>query len=108
MCVMERVRALTHASLLRRSACNLAEEHPISLDILSSAILLVVATAASWPRLNTVATNILGFVSSSTRDSFNLNLSTEGSIPNGRTPARMLNHVLHVKVKLAEVSGQSG
>lgn len=73
----------------------------IIADFISCAILLVAALASFWLRRRTLAPDIFGYVSSSTRDNPYLDLPEGGSTLSGLDRARLLKNV---KIKIADVS----
>jgi hypothetical protein len=72
------------------------------IDFIGCAVLLIAAAAAVWLRVYTLAPDILGAISSLTRDNPDLPGS---STLNGIDRARMLKDV---KVRIADVGGQDG
>lgn len=80
----------------------------VPVDLVACSILLAAAIGSCWLRVNTLAPDIFGFVSSLTRDNPHLQLPSEGSSLNGIDRARMLKKV---KVKLGnvqEVTAENG
>lgn len=80
----------------------------VPIDFLACLILLVAAVGAYWLRINTLAPDIFGYVSSLTRDNPHIQLPSEGSALSGIDRARMLKRV---KVRIGDVrnsvSGES-
>lgn len=75
----------------------------IPVDFAACSILLAAAIGAYWLRINTLAPDIFGYVSSLTRDNPHIQLPTEGSALSGMDRARMLKGV---RVRIGDV--QSG
>lgn len=72
----------------------------VPLDLVANLILLAAAFASLWLRLNTIAPDVLGYVSSLTRDNPRFMSLTEGSTMDGISRSRMLRDV---KVKIGGV-----
>lgn len=77
----------------------------IAVDLITCGILFIAALAAFWLRINTMAPDIFGYVSSMTRDNPHMMLPQGGSTMSGPQRARALRNV---KVKVADVSGMHG
>lgn len=77
----------------------------VPVDIMACSILLAAAIGAYWLRIDTLAPDIFGYVSSLTRDNPHIHLPTEGSALSGIDRARMLKGV---KVKIADVQSGDG
>jgi hypothetical protein len=77
----------------------------ITVDILTCSILFFAAAASFWLRIQTVAPDIFGYVSSMTRDNPHMGLPDGGSTMSGSDRARALKHV---RVKIAHLNGDSG
>jgi hypothetical protein len=73
----------------------------IAVDFVSCFILLIAAIAACWLRMQTLAPDIFGYVSSLTRDNQYLGVPDSGTTLCGMERARLLNKV---KVKIGDVS----
>ena len=107
-CVMERARASTHASLLRRPPRNFAKSDRYlskSFQVLSYLWLQLLHLGHDSSLLHQIVSDL----SRPQQQIASISTSRQkDQHRNGTTPARMLNHVLHIKVKLAEVSAQPG
>jgi hypothetical protein len=77
----------------------------ITIDIITCSILFAAAAASLWLRINTVAPDIFGYVSSMTRDNPHMNLPDGGSTMSGSERARALKNL---KVKVADLNGGHG
>ena len=77
----------------------------LAMDVVCALILLTAASACAWFRVRTIAPDVLGYVSSLTRNNPDLTLPTEGSTLNGLQRARMLKDV---KVKIGAITGPDG
>ncbi|KAK5103811.1 hypothetical protein LTS08_003232 [Lithohypha guttulata] len=73
----------------------------IAMDFVSCLILLVAAILSTWLRINTLAPDIFGYVSSLTRDNPNIDLPNNGTTLGGIERALMLKRV---KIKIGDVS----
>jgi len=74
----------------------------IPVDFTACGILLAAAIGSCWLRINTLAPDVFGYVSSLTRDNGRIPLPTEGSTLSGIDRARRLKRV---KVRIGEVQG---
>lgn len=86
----------------------------IAIDFISCLLLLAAGVACCWLRLNTLAPDIFGFVSSLTRDNPHLGLPASGSSLSGLERARLLRDIklrigdLHVDEGHANAAATSG
>jgi hypothetical protein len=77
----------------------------ITIDIITCSILFAAAMASHWLRMQTVAPDIFGYVSSMTRDNPHLNLPDGGSTMSGSERARALKNL---RVKIADLNRGQG
>jgi hypothetical protein len=77
----------------------------ITIDIITCSILFAAAMISFWLRMQTVAPDIFGYVSSMTRDNPHMRLPDGGSTMSGSERARALKNV---RVKVADLNGGQG
>jgi hypothetical protein len=77
----------------------------VTIDIITCTILFLAAMASFWLRIQTVAPDIFGYVSSMTRDNPHMKLPDGGSTMSGSERARALRNV---RVKVADLNGGQG